>query len=231
MKTYKWSLKTCWKVLELYEGQRHSLRDITNVTHVLKSTIGDIKKHDTGVSKPWTGRLKKLSQQDISHIVGYICTNRATCRLTLGQLIQNLNLEIHENTLHKALEEAGYKRRVARHCSFLSIRDRAWRLKYAEEYLHWTVEDWSQVLFSDEMSIKLFMKWTGKDWIWRNTGEEYYADCINYERCPQRIGTFFWGAFRKGKIGPGVFFDLKEGQTVNSVVYRDQILLGPLKEF
>jgi len=32
-------------------------------------------------------------------------------------------------------------------------------------------------------------------------------------------------------MGPGVFFDLKEEMTVNSTVYQDQILIGPLEEF
>ena len=32
-------------------------------------------------------------------------------------------------------------------------------------------------------------------------------------------------------MGPGVFFDLEDEMTVNSTVYRDQILTGPLKEF
>jgi len=41
----------------------------------------------------------------------------------------------------------------------------------------------------------------------------------------------FWGAFRMGKMGPGLFFHLEEGETINSKVYRDQILLGPLKTF
>ena len=41
----------------------------------------------------------------------------------------------------------------------------------------------------------------------------------------------FWGAFRWSKMGPGTFFDLEDGQKVNSAVYRDQILLGPLKDF
>jgi hypothetical protein len=41
----------------------------------------------------------------------------------------------------------------------------------------------------------------------------------------------FWGAFRMGKIGPGFFFKLEKGQKINSVVYRDQVLLGPLKTF
>jgi hypothetical protein len=41
----------------------------------------------------------------------------------------------------------------------------------------------------------------------------------------------FWGAFRCGRIGPGVFFELDNRQKVNSTIYRDQILTGPLKEF
>ena len=41
----------------------------------------------------------------------------------------------------------------------------------------------------------------------------------------------FWGAFRWGKVGPDVFFELEEGKKVNSTIYRDQILTGPLQEF
>ena len=41
----------------------------------------------------------------------------------------------------------------------------------------------------------------------------------------------FWGAFRKGKMGPGFFFKLEKGQKITSLVYRDQVLLGPLKTF
>ena len=41
----------------------------------------------------------------------------------------------------------------------------------------------------------------------------------------------FWGAFRMGKMGPEMFFDVSDGKTINSTVYIDQIMLGPLKEF
>jgi len=41
----------------------------------------------------------------------------------------------------------------------------------------------------------------------------------------------FWGAFRWGKMGPGVFFELEDGTKVNSSIYRDQILTRPLQEF
>ena len=32
-------------------------------------------------------------------------------------------------------------------------------------------------------------------------------------------------------MGPGLFFELADGKKVNSTVYRDQILTGPLQEF
>jgi transposase len=41
----------------------------------------------------------------------------------------------------------------------------------------------------------------------------------------------FWGEFKWGKMGPRLFFDLEDGQKVNSSVYRDQILNRPLREF
>jgi hypothetical protein len=34
-----------------------------------------------------------------------------------------------------------------------------------------------------------------------------------------------------GKMRPGVFFELEDGKKVNSTIYRDQILKGPLQEF
>jgi transposase len=32
-------------------------------------------------------------------------------------------------------------------------------------------------------------------------------------------------------MGPGLFFQLKLGQKISSAIYRDQVLLGPLKKF
>jgi len=45
------------------------------------------------------------------------------------------------------------------------------------------------------------------------------------------MGLMFWGVFRKGRMGSGVFFDLEKGEKVDSTIYRDQILLGPLQQF
>ena len=75
------------------------------------------------------------------------------------------------------------------------------------------------------------MERSTRDWVWRRTDEEFHPDCIEYKKRTTGTGMMFWGAFRWGRMGPGVFFDLDDGQKVNSTVYRDQILTGPLQEF
>jgi transposase len=104
-------------------------------------------------------------------------------------------------------------------------------LKFAKEHKDWTVEDWARVLFSDEMAVKLFMERHVRDYVWRRVDEEFHPDCINYQKRPKGTGLMFWGVFRKGKMGPDGFFDLEEGQSIDSTIYRDQILLGPLRQF
>jgi len=41
----------------------------------------------------------------------------------------------------------------------------------------------------------------------------------------------FWGAFRMGKMGPGLFFELEAGKHINSQAYCNQILMGLLQNF
>ena len=123
-------------------------------------------------------------------------------------------------TIQRALNEAGYKRRIARRCVFLNKRDRERRLKFANEHLHWTAEDWKRVLFSDEMSVKLFMERNSRDRVWRKKGEKYHRDCINYRKRPQGTGIIFWAVFRKGKMGPRVFFDLEKGERIKYMKRR-----------
>ena len=81
------------------------------------------------------------------------------------------------------------------------------------------------------MSVKVGMQRSTRDWVWRKDDEEFHSDCIDYRKRATGTGMMFWGAFRWGKMGPGVFFELEHGKKVNSTIYRDQILTGPLQEF
>ena len=80
------------------------------------------------------------------------------------------------------------------------------------------------------MSIKVGIEHSIRDWVWRKDNEEFYPDCIDYRKHSTGTGIMFREAFRWGKMGPGLFFELVDGKKINSTIYRDQILIGPLQE-
>jgi len=231
VKTHEWSPTSRGKALGLHATRQISFREITNIINISKTTAQAINARGTGINKPRSGHPKKLSSQDMCQIVRYIQSNKSTQQVTLATLKKDFHLNVHENTLRAALKETGIYHRVVRRRPYLNKHDRHRRLKFAKEHKDWTVEQWGNVLFSDEMAIKLFMQRHTKDWVWRTKKEEYHPDCINYGRRPKGVGLMFWGVFRKGRMGPGVFFDLEKGQSVDSAVYLNQILLKPLQQF
>ena|SRR5437667_3234904 len=64
------------------------------------------------------------------------------------------------------------------------------------------------------MAVKLFTERRSKDYVWRTAEEEFHPDCIDYARHPKGTGLMFWAVFRKGKMGPGLFFDLEKRESV-----------------
>jgi Transposase len=180
MKTHEWSPRRRGMALGLMRGKRHTLADISRITNIPKGTLNGIKKRDRVISKSRNGRPVKLTSRDKCHIEMYIRTNHSTRRKKLSDIIRTLQLDVSDVMLRKALNEFGYHHRIARRCVFLNKRDRKRRLQFAKRHVHWTAEDWYRVIWTDEMSIKLYMARHSKDYVWRKEGEEFHPDCINY---------------------------------------------------
>jgi transposase len=231
MKTLEWTPKRRSRALGLIQGARHSLSEITQITNIPKGSLGNLKKRNTPLNKPRSGRPAKLTDRHKRQIVFHITRNHESRRLSVMSIIRNLQLDVHPDTLKFALKDLGYNHRIARRRPFLKKLDRKRRLQFAKRHAHFTVEDWKAFIWTDEMSVKIGMERTTQDWVWRKAEEEFHPDCINYKKRETGTGMMFWGAFRWGRMGPGVFFQLEDGQKVNSTIYRDQILTGPLQEF
>jgi hypothetical protein len=229
-KKHDWSPKKRSRVLGLIDGGRHTIREISDIVGIPKSTVGDIKTRNIATTKFKCGRPKKLTVHAKRRIERYIKKSRATRRQDCNTIIEELRLNVCATTLMNALLELGYTRSAARRRPLLKELDMKRRLRFARAHKDWTVEDWNRVIFTDEMAIKVGQERTSRVFVWRKKGEEYHKDCVD-ERKRSTGGMMFWGAFRGGKMGPGFFFDRAKGQTINSVVYRDQVLLGPLKTF
>ena len=134
MGRHEWSPTSRGKALGLCAAGTHPFREITQIINIPKSTIGDINTRGTGISKPRSGRSKKLSSRDIRQIIRHIRTDKYTRRFSLSTLKKDLRLDVHEHTIHSALQKAGYYHRVARRRPYLNKHDRGRRLKFAKKH-------------------------------------------------------------------------------------------------
>src|SRR5438046_338938 len=119
MKTCEWTPKSRNRFLGLMQGGRHSLPEISNITNIPKSTLGDLKKRGTPLNKARSGHPHKLSERDKRHIELLIRRNHTTHRLSARAVINTLGLNVGLTTVKLALEDLGYRQCIARRRPFL----------------------------------------------------------------------------------------------------------------
>jgi len=215
MKTPHWTPKWRSRALGLIEGGRHSLSEITTITNIPKGTLKQLKKRNTPLNKVRSGRPPKLSPRHKCQIVFHITRNHESRRLSVMSIIQDLQLDTSITWLKCTLKDLGYNHRIARRWPFLNKLNRKRHLRFAKRHAHFTVEDWKAFIWTDELSVKVGMQRSSRDWIWRRDDEEFHPDCIDYKKRATGTGMMFWGEFRWGRMGPGVFFWVggwKEGE-------------------
>src|SRR5579859_1884234 len=119
MKTHEWTPKRRSRALGLLQGGRHAFSEITQITNILKGTLGNLKKCDTPLNKSRSDHLPRLSDCDKCQIVLHITKNHKSRRLSVQSIIQDLQLDIDTTQLKCTLKNLGYHHQIARHCVFL----------------------------------------------------------------------------------------------------------------
>jgi transposase len=134
---------------------------------------------------------------------------------------RKLDLQVSPRTIRRRLDEAGLYGRIERQEHELTEHDIRRRLAFAHGYMHWTVQQWRRVIFSDEKHFTLGQH--GQRWIQRPPGEAYNP---NYTHTKNENSTLvtIWGCFAAQEIGQAEIF---EGD-LNGKLYCS-ILEGNLK--
>lgn len=92
------------------------------------------------------------------------------------KLAKDLVIEASETTIRRALQKAGFPRCVTCPKPLVSWINRQ-GLKSAQEDLHWKLEDWMRVIFSDESTFETDQR--ARKYVIRRLGEKYCPDCLN----------------------------------------------------
>ena len=86
------------------------------------------------------------------------------------EALSSLKLKVSRNTIARVLKDAGYAARVMKQKPLLTKKHKQKRLAWAKEHETWTIDEWKNVIWSDETAFML-VNGHGKEYCWSKQGD------------------------------------------------------------
>ena len=161
------------------------------------------KKWETGsvTDRRITGRKRITTKREDRLITQISLADRTkTTPRIQASLGEHHGRALSVSTIQRRLREVGLKAYRARKKPRLTQQHRRKRFEFAMKHRHWTVADWSNVVFSDESRFQLFRN-DGRPFVRRRVGEGYRDDCV----CPTLKhgggSVMVWGCMSETGVG------------------------------
>lgn len=148
-----------------------------------------------------SGRPKKTTKIDDRQIE--VLSKRSRMKTApdiAAEINQSLDKSISVSTVKNRLRSAGLFGRVAARKPYLSSENKRKRLAWAKLHKNWTIEDWKQVLWSDESKFEFFGS-KRRQYVRRKQGERYKPECL---QSTVKFGggkINVWGCFSYDGVG------------------------------
>jgi hypothetical protein len=201
------------KITEISHRVRRCVRTILKV-------ISDAKGFPPGYippRKPITGRKPKTSKQTDAILKREVLKCPSITSTELKKLHPELLKDVALRTIrHRLLKDLNLPSRRAAKKPLLTEKMKLKRLNFARSYKHWTKEQWSAVMFSDESSFKCIR--TTSNRVRRPHGSNRYDPKYTMKTVKHPDSVMVWGAFSGNRGRAGLYFIPKK-QTMNSDRY------------
>jgi hypothetical protein len=193
---------------------------ITALTHVSKSQI--YKIYDKAIERGYNPKVSKIvllkyvvdapkpgrpktSPVVVDHILRILTKNSTTRSYSAARLAYEVSsipgiATISASTVYRVLKTEGYSVCKQTVKPGLTMDMKKARLAWCLLHEHWTLEDWKNVIFTDETSVQMGGV-RGKRRVWRKADEAYHPHVIK-RRWKGFKEFMFWGAFSYDKKGP-----------------------------
>lgn len=200
-------------------------QQVAEITGIAKRTIDRIYKQfqEKGVIKHSTspGRPTKLSDRDRRSLIRVV---NAAPRMPLSEITNAAGLGVREQTVRRELRKAGIYSRVAARKPHLTLAHRARRVRFARAHVHWTIEDWKKVIWTDESTFEIG-KISRRIVVWRRNKERYASQNLVPTFKSGRTSMMVWGAFIGSRLSTLVTMpkNLRKAVDFVEVVYKGEL--------
>jgi hypothetical protein len=182
--------------------------------HRIMSSIGPSLPRSHG------GRPARLKAHDQRLLIRKLTSGAAD---TAPQVKKLLDLNVSTQTIRRTLKKAGLKAAVKKKKPFLSkSHQRRW-LEFALEYQHWTLDDWSRVIWSDETKINRLGS-DGRSWVWKKPGsglkQQHVSGTVKFGGGSLMV----WGCMTPQGVGYMCKIDGKMDGELYTSILQDELL-------
>ncbi|MBW0526810.1 hypothetical protein O181_066525 [Austropuccinia psidii MF-1] len=127
------------------------------------------------------------------------------CRLMVAQVTDLMTHQVLTHTIQRKIHKLGKRLCIAPKKPYLGSRFQ-WRLAFAQAHRHWTMNDWAQVVWTDELAFELGKK-VDQVQVWRTPQEKWNLEnlAVNHQSGCQSL--MVWGAFCAAMQAPLVFLN------------------------
>lgn len=176
-----------WTVQALAERFGVNRRTIMRLEQKVRQT-GSIE------DRPRAGRPVVMTPRQNRILRRMSTEDRHQVSRTLRQrLQQEHNIRVSQRTVARRLLQMGLRGCISKRKPLLTQRHKGRRLEWARNHQDWTVEQWRNVLFSDETPLHLVQN-RQRRYVRRQVGQAHAAECIR-PTVHGGGGRMVWGAF------------------------------------
>lgn len=168
------------------------------------------------------GRRASLTDEEGDKIEELVIGSDEGRRMTYQAIADHLwpDGSVSAAAVRYQLVKRGYARRTALQKPALTEKHKKERLKWAEEHLNWSEEQWWSILWSDETWVTRGSH--RRSLVTLKKGEELLSTCVDLKK-QRKKGWMFWACFSGDNAGPHLYWE-KEWGTVTSERYCQQVI-------
>jgi transposase len=161
--------------------------------------IADSFVNDAARSGRPTKQTEDVKKQILEKVRRDRYGREKTCADIAGELSSE-GINLSQTLVWRVLRRAGLRKTKPTRKPGLTPKMRKERLEWCLSHRHWTLEDWKNVIWTDETSVILLHR-RGSYRVWRTKDEAFLRSCIR-ERWKGASEFMFWGSFSYDKKGP-----------------------------